>query len=85
MWCGTDMDKSLRERNALMMNHLIQERQKIEDLSVTRIDRDYKKLYDYITEEIAKLNLELFQSMYQQYESTLNQVLGIEEKSDAVS
>lgn len=67
------------------MNHLIQERQKIENLSVTRIDRDYKKLYDYITEEIAKLNLELFQSEYQQYESTLNQVLGIAEKSDAVS
>lgn len=79
------MEKSIRERNALMMNHLIQERQKIEDLSVTRIDRDYKKLYDYITEEIAKLNLELFQSEYQQYESTLNQVLGIEGKSDAVS
>ena len=79
------MEKSIRERNALMMNHLIQERQKIEDLSMTRIDRDYKKLYDYITEEIAKLNLELFQSEYQQYESTLNQVLGIAEKSDAVS
>jgi len=79
------MEKSIRERNALMMNHLIQERQKIEDLSVTRIDRDYKKLYDYITEEIAKLNLELFQSEYQQYESTLNQVLGIEGKGDAVS
>ena len=79
------MEKSIRERNALMINHLIQERQKIEDLSVTRIDRDYKKLYDYITEEIAKLNLELFQSEYQQYESTLNQVLGIEGKSDAVS
>ena len=79
------MDKSILERNALMMNHLIQERQKIEDLSVTRIDRDYKKLYDYITEEIARLNLELFQSEYQQYESTLNQVLGIEGKSNAVS
>jgi len=79
------MEKSIRERNALMMNHLIQERQKIEDLSMTRIDRDYKKLYDYITEEIAKLNLELFQSEYQQYESILNQVLGIEGKGDAVS
>ncbi len=79
------MDKSIRERNVLMVNHLIQERQKIEDLSVTRIDRDYKKLYDYITEEIAKLNLELFQSEYQQYESTLNQVLGIAGKGDAVS
>jgi len=79
------MEKSIRERNALMMNHLIQERQKIEDLSMTRIDRDYKKLYDYITEEIAKLNLELFQSEYQQYASTLNQVLGIEGKRDAVS
>jgi len=68
-----------------MVNHLIQERQKIEDLSMTRIDRDYKKLYDYITEEIARLNLELFQTEYQHYESTLNQVLGIEGKSNAVS
>jgi len=79
------MEKSIRERNALMVNHLIQERQKIEDLSMTRIDRDYKKLYDYITEEIARLNLELFQTEYQHYESTLNQVLGIEGKSNAVS
>jgi len=79
------MEKSIRERNALMVNHLIQERQKIEDLSMTRIDRDYRKLYDYITEEIARLTLELFQTEYQQYESTLNQVLGIEGKSNAVS
>jgi len=79
------MEKAIRERNALMVNHLIQERQKIEDLSMTRIDRDYKKLYDYITEEIARLNLELFQMEYQQYESTLNQVLGIEGKSNAFS
>jgi len=79
------MEKSIRERNALMVNHLIQKRQKIEDLSMTRIDRDYKKLYDYITEEIARLNLELFQTEYQQYESNLNQVLGIEGKSNAVS
>jgi len=79
------MEKSIRERNALIVNHLIQERQKIEDLSMTRIDRDYRKLYDYITEEIASLNLELFQAEYQQYESTLNQVLGIEGKSNAVS
>ena len=69
----------------MIVNHLIQERQKIEDLSVTRIDRDYRKLYDYITEEIARLNLELFQTEYQQYESTLNQVLGIERKTNAVS
>ena len=79
------MEKSIRERNALMINHLIQERQKIEDLSMTRIDRDYRKLYDYITQEIARLNLELFRSEYQQYESTLNQVLGIEGKSNAIS
>ena len=79
------MEKTIRERNALMVNHLIQERQKIEDMSVSRIDRDYKKLYDYITEEIARLNLELFQTEYQQYESTLNQVLGMEGESNAVS
>ena len=72
------MEQSIREVNALMINHLIEERQRIEDASDLRIDRDLKLTYDYITEEIARLNLELFQARYQQYESNLNKVLKIE-------
>ncbi len=62
----------------MMINHLMEERQRIEDASDLRIDRDLKLTYDYITEEIARLNLELFQARYQQYESNLNKVLNIE-------
>ena len=72
------MNSSIREVNALMINHLIAERQRIEDVSDLRIDRDLKLTYDFITEEIARLNLELFQARYQQYESNLNKVLRIE-------
>jgi hypothetical protein len=76
------MNQSIREVNALMINHLIEERQRIEDASDLRIDRDLKLTYDYITEEIARLNLELFQARYQQYESNLNKVLKIEKGED---
>jgi len=76
------MNSSIREVNALMINHLIEERQRIEDVSDLRIDRDLKLTYDYITEEIARLNLELFQARYQQYESNLNKVLKIEKGED---
>jgi hypothetical protein len=72
------MNQSIRELNALMINHLIEERQRIEDASDLRIDRDLKLTYDFITEEIARLNLEIFQARYQQYESNLNKVLKIE-------
>jgi hypothetical protein len=72
------MNQSTREVNALMINHLTEERKRIEDASDLRIDRDLKLTYDYITEEIARLNLELFQERYQQYESNLNKVLKIE-------
>jgi hypothetical protein len=76
------MNQSIREVNALMINHLIEERQRIEDASDLRIDRDLKLTYDYITEEIARLNLELFQARYQQYESNLSKVLKIEKVED---
>ena len=80
------MNSSIREVNALMINHLIEERQRIEDVSDLRIDRDLKLTYDFITEEIARLNLELFQARYQQYESNLNKVLKIESgEKDVVS
>ena len=76
------MNQSIREVNALMINHLIEERQRIEDVSDLRIDRDLKLTYDFITEEIGRLNLELFQERYQQYESNLNKVLKIEKGED---
>ena len=76
------MNQSAREVNALMINHLAEERKRIEDASDLRIDRDLKLTYDYITEEIARLNLELFQERYQQYESNLNKVLKIEKGED---
>ncbi len=78
------MNSSIREVNALMINHLIEERQRIEDVSDLRIDRDLKLTYDFITEEIARLNLEFFQARYQQYESNLNKVLKKEGGEDHV-
>jgi hypothetical protein len=82
------MDKASREVIELMINHLIQERERIEAVSDLRIDRDLKLSYDYITQEIARLNLELFQDRYQYYEDNLNRVLKAENrkgKEDVVS
>jgi hypothetical protein len=71
------MDQASREVIELMINHLIQERERIEAVSDLRIDRDLKLTYDYITQEIARLNLELFQERYQYYEDNLNKVLKV--------
>lgn len=82
------MDKASREVVELMINHLIQERERIEAVSDLRIDRDLKLTYDYITEEIARLNLELFQERYQQYEDNLSMILKVENrksKKDVIS
>ena len=82
------MDKASREVIELMINHLIQERERIEAVSDLRIDRDLKLAYDYITEEIARLNLELFQERYQQYEDNLSMTLKVENrksKKDVIS
>ena len=82
------MDRASREVVELMINHLIQERERIEAVSDLRIDRDLKLTYDYITEEIARLNLELFQERYQQYEDSLSMILKVEnrkEKKDVIS
>ena len=82
------MDKASREVIELMINHLIQERERIEAASDLRIDRDLKLTYDYITEEIARLNLELFQERYQQYEDNLSMILKAENrkvKTDVIS
>jgi len=85
MYCGTKMDKLKREINAILINYLIQEREKVEKISISPIDPDYRQLYEYITEEISRLNLLLFKSEYQQYEITLKNVLGEEGKSNAIS
>jgi len=79
------MDKLRREINAILINYLIQEREKVEKISISPIDPDYRQLYEYITEEISRLNLLLFKSEYQQYEITLKNVLGEEGKSNAIS
>ena len=82
------MDRASKEVVELMINHLIQERERIEAVSDLRIDRDLKLTYDYITEEIARLNLELFQERYQQYEDSLSMILKVEnrrEKKDVIS
>ncbi len=71
------MNRANREVIELMINHLIQERERIEAASDLRIDRDLKLTYDYITQEIARLNLELFQEKYEQYEDNLNRVLKV--------
>lgn len=85
MYCGTKMDKLKREINAILINYLIQEREKVEKISISPINPDYRQLYEYITEEISRLNLLLFKSEYQQYEITLKNVLGEEGKSNAIS
>jgi len=71
--------------NAILVNHLIQEREKVEKVSTSPIDRDYRQVYEYITEEISRLNLLLFKSEYQKYEITLKKVFGIEGESNVVS
>jgi hypothetical protein len=71
------MNRANREVIELMINHLIKERERIEAASDLRIDRDLKLTYDYITQEIARLNLELFQEKYEQYEDNLNKVLKV--------
>jgi len=79
------MDKLRREMNAILVNHLIQEREKVEKVSTSPIDRDYRQVYEYITEEISRLNLLLFKSEYQEYEITVKKVFGIEDESNVVS
>jgi len=79
------MDKLRREMNAILVNHLIQEREKVEKISTSTIDRDYRQVYEYITEEISRLNLLLFKSEYQEYEITVKKVFGIEDESNVVS
>jgi hypothetical protein len=71
------MDNAEREKKEQLVNHLINKREKIERDTVGRPAPDYRKTYNYMSDEIAKLKMELFQVEYKDFEHNLNHVLGI--------
>jgi len=71
------MDNAEREKKEQLVNHLINKRERIERDTVGRPAPDCRKTYNYMSEEIAKLKMELFQIDYKDFEHNLNHVLGI--------
>ena len=71
------MDNAEREKKEQLVNHLINKRERIERDTVGRPAPDYRKTYNYMSDEIAKLKMELFQVEYKDFEHNLNHVLGI--------
>ena len=71
------MDNAEREKKEQLVTHLINKREKIERDTVGRPAPDYRKTYNYMSDEIAKLKMELFQVEYKDFEHNLNHVLGI--------
>ena len=71
------MDKTTREKKELLIQHLIDERNKIEDECGGRPHDDIKKVYDMISNTIAELKMEVFTMDYQNYEANLDELLGI--------
>lgn len=71
------MDKATREKKELLIQHLIDERNKIEDECGGRPHDDIKKVYDMISNTIAELKMEVFIMDYQIYEANLDELLGI--------
>ena len=71
------MDKSTREKKELLIQHLINERSKIEDDCGGRPHDDIKRVYDMISNTIAELKMEVFIMDYQIYEANLDELLGI--------
>lgn len=73
------MDNAEREKKEQLVNHLInkRERERIERDTVGRPAPDCRKTYNYMSKEIAKLKMELFQIDYKDFEHNLNHVLGI--------
>jgi hypothetical protein len=47
------------------INYLIEEKERIESTGCPRVDEDFVLTYYFITEEISRLQLELFQQQYQ--------------------
>ena len=60
-----------------MIQHLIDERNKIEDECGGRPHDDVKKVYDMISNTIAELRMEVFIMDYNDYEENLDELLGI--------
>ena len=71
------MDKATREKKELLIQHLIDERKKIEDECGGRPHDDMKKVYDMISNAIAELKMEVFTMDYNDYEENLDELLGI--------
>ena len=71
------MDNAEREKKEQLVNYLINKREKIERDTVGRPGPDYKDTYNYMSDEIAKLKMELFQVEYIEFEHNLNHVLKI--------
>ena len=64
-----------------MIQHLIDERNKIEDECGGRPHDDIKKVYDMISNTIAELKMEVFTIDYNDYEANLDELLGIRRTS----
>ena len=71
------MDKATREKKELLINHLVTERNKVEDACGSKPHEDIKKVYDMISNTIADLKMEVFMMDYSDYEENLNELLGI--------
>ena len=71
------MDKETREKKKPLIQHLIDERNKIEDECGGRPHDDIKKVYDMISNTIAELKMEVFTMDYQNYEAKLDELLCI--------
>ena len=76
------MDNVEREKKEQLVNHLINNREKIERDTVGRPVPDCKDTYNYMSDEIAKLKMELFQIGYKEFEHNLNHVLKIGRTSE---
>ena len=75
------MDKPTREKKELLIQHLLDERNKIEDECGGRPHDDIKKVYDMISNTIAELRMEVFTMDYRNYEANLDELLGIRRTS----
>ena len=71
------MDKATREKKELLINHLVTERNKIEDACGGKPHDDIKKVYNMISRTIAELKMQVFMMDYSDYDENLNELLGI--------
>lgn len=75
------MDKETREKKELLIQHLLDEWNKIEDECGGRPHDDIKKVYEMISNTIAELKMEVFTMDYRNYEANLDELLGIRRTS----